>query len=157
MKKSIILLIFIALALFEAGFLYYFNIFGALPNLLLLCLVITTIDFSLPWAIAFAIFLGLLKDTFQLGSLAINTLLFPFWSFLIQQLSRKISFENIILPALLVFILLILHNVTSRLIFISLGQDVVSLGLFLRLTILSAFYTAALTPLVSKLIKSGTS
>lgn len=156
MKKPILLLTFIAIALFEVGFLNYFNIFGARPNLLLICMVAVSLSFNLGWAILFSIILGLLKDTFQISPYAINFILFPMCSFFIIKLSRKMSFDTDILCALLVFVVVVLQNIAARIIFVFSSKPVMGLGLFSRLVFIEAFYTAILVPVLLKILKIRT-
>jgi hypothetical protein len=83
----------------------------------------------------------------------LNTILFFLWSILIIKLSRKISFDNNYVRLVFIFIIAILNNIVSRLIFIFLG-NLVSLGLFLRITFIESLYTALIFPLALKFARN---
>lgn len=149
---SYLFVIFIAVIL-QATLLDSFKIFGVKPDLLLIVIVITDTIFDLKWALCLGIFAGILKDSLGANVFGINTLLFPLWVFLIAKLSKKILLDSNFIRVMLIFIIGILHGIVTRLIFLALGNTIVSLGVFLRITFLESLYTAAILPLVFKFSK----
>ncbi len=148
--------IFVLIAgLLEATFLNYLKIFNVKPNLILCLVVLASLYLDRGKSLGLACFSGILKDIFSIQFFGINTLLFPFWSFTIIKLSKKISLDNDFICATLIFITVIAHNIAATLIFISLNKAVVPWGIFLRITFLESLYTTAVFPLVSKAIKSA--
>lgn len=152
MRNWIFLFIIVILGLLQATILDYISIFNVKPDLVLVSMVITSLYSPLKWALVLAVFAGLLKDALALNTFAINTLLFPLWSFLIIKLSKKISLDNNFIPAALIFVIIVSHDIAMRLLCLFLGQFM-SLGIFLRTAFLEALYTALIFPLVFKLLK----
>jgi rod shape-determining protein MreD len=103
------------------------------------------------WSLALSLIAGFFKDAFSLGSFGLNSFLFPLWSFLILNLSRKITLENDFLPILLVFVVALLHNLIVGLVSVYLGSFI-PLGIFLRIIFLGSLYTAITLPLLAKLV-----
>lgn len=153
--KRWVFFVFALIAVFlETAFLNYFKVFNVKPNLVLSLVVLGSLYLDLRLSLALAIFSGILKDVFVIGSVGINTLLFPLWSFAAIKLSREISLDNNYLRLGLVFIIVFLHDIAASLILFSLEvKAVVALGMFLRITILESLYTAAVFPLVSRIIR----
>lgn len=153
MKNWIILPIIIILCLIEVALLDYFKIFGVKPDLLLVGgLMISLFSLDLKGAMPLSIFAGMLKDIFCLNSFGINTLLFALWSFLIVELARKITIDHYFIRATLIFIIALLNNIITRLIFLSLARFI-PLGISLRIIFLESFYTAILALLIFKMVK----
>jgi len=152
MRKWIFLLVIVIFSIFEITILDYFKVFGVKPDLFLICVVMVSIIFvfELRWALFLSIFAGVLKDTFSLNVFGINTLLFPLWSLLIIKLSKNILIENNFIYAALVFIIVIFHDIVTRLINLTLG-NFIPLIIFLRITLIESLYTALIFPLVFKL------
>lgn len=150
MKKILCLSIIFIIVLIQATLLDSFELFGVKPNLLLIGIVMVSLIFDLKWAFALGIFAGILKDTLGLNMFGIDTLLFPLWIFLVIRLSKKISLDDNLISALLVFVVSVLHNIISRSISFALGNSVAPLVVFLRIAFLESLYTAAIMPLVFK-------
>lgn len=150
-KKPIYFLIILILSVVELSLLDYFKFFHAKPNLLLIAVIVYSLlfAFELKWALGLALFAGFLKDTFSLGSFGINTFLFPLWSFLVIRVSKKIPLDKGIIRVLLVFIVVLLNNIASRLVFSYLG-NLIGVGMFLRKGLLESLYTACVSPLLFK-------
>ena len=155
MRKWILPFAIIALTVFQLTILGYFKIWQVKPDLLLTCMVMTSLIFSFDWkrAISFSIFSGALKDIFYANNFGINTLVFTLWSIAILKVSKNISIDNNFNRAILICVIAILNNIIIRLIFLFLGNPVVSLGIFLGIAILESLYTALVSPLVFKIIK----
>lgn len=152
MRKGIFFIIVFILAIFEVTLLDSFKVFGVKPNLLLISIVIASLTFDFKQALGISVFAGILKDIFALNSFGINILLFPLSSFVVMKLSQKISLDNNYIRSVLIFIIVILNDIITRLIFISLGRFI-PLGIFLGITFLEAFYTALILPLVFRTVR----
>ena len=152
-QKAIFSILIFILALLEASILNSFKLLGVAPNLLLISVVIAAVIFDLRWALVFALLSGILKDSLGAGSFGLNTLLFPLWAFLIIRLSREIPLDSNILRTVLVFIVVILHNLLKKLIFFMLGASSVSIGMFIYISLMESIYTAAILPVLFKLIE----
>jgi rod shape-determining protein MreD len=151
-KKYIFLLIIIGLAMFQVTILDYFKIFSVKPDLLLISAVICALFFKFRLALLLGVFAGILKDIFGGYNFGVNTLLFTLWTFLVIKLSKKISLDNNFIRMLLIFIIAIFENIIHRLIMLSSGGSIPP-GIFLRIAILSSFYTACLLPLMLRIIR----
>jgi rod shape-determining protein MreD len=152
MRILILIIMILALCLIQASLLDYFAFFKIKPDLVLVSLVFISLRMSFSgWPLLLGLIAGLVKDAFGLGSFGLNSFLFPIWSFLILNLSRKVTLEDDFLPVLLVFIVALLHNLIEGLTSIYLGS-VIPLGIFLRIIFLGSLYTALTLPLLAKLI-----
>jgi cell shape-determining protein MreD len=152
MKRGLFFITIVILCIVQATVLDNFKIFGTKADLLLISMVAGSLFFITKWAFIFAIFSGILKDTFVANTFAINTFLFPLWSFFIIQLAKKISIDTNLIYALLVFIIVFLHNIIIRLIFLFYG-NAVSFAVSLRIVFFQSLYTAGISLLLFKLIK----
>lgn len=153
-KKAIFSILILILGLLEVTVLDSFKLLGAKPNLLLASVVIAGLIFDLKWAVFFSVFAGILKDSFSTGSFGINTLLFSLWGFLIIKLSRKIPLDSRSIRVILAFIIVILHNLVKKFVFFIFARPSASIGMFLYFTFLESLYTAAILPLLFKIIES---
>jgi len=154
MKKAAFSILILIFGLLEAGLLDSFQLLGVQPNLLLMSAVTASLIFELKWAFVFAIFAGMLNDTLGVGAFGINTLLFCVWVFLIIKLSRKIPLDSKPIRIILVFIIVISHNFLKKFIFFIWGKPSVSISMFLYITFWESLYTAAVSPLLFKLLES---
>ena len=153
MKNSIFIAAIIIFALLQTTILNCVTIFNVKPDLLLSSVIIASLFFKPQWAIPLSIFAGILKDIFSVNVFGLNSILFFLWSFLIIKLSRKISFDSNYVRLVLVFIIAILNNIITRLIFLFLG-NFISLGLFLRITFIESLYTALIFPLALRFTRN---
>ena len=153
MNKLIFLAVIFLIGLLQATILDSFKFFWVKPDLLLVSAVIASLYFNLRWAMAAACLAGLLKDITGVGAFGIYTLLFPLWSFLIIRLSKQISLEHDFMPPAVVFVTVILSSIIVRAAFLLLGAPVISLGIFLRVTLIESLYTALAFPLLFKITK----
>lgn len=152
MKTAVYALLMLAFCLLQATWLNALRIFSVKPDILLITMVISTLNFAPKKAIALSVYAGVLKDILSPFSFGIYTLLFPLWSFLIIQLSRKIAIDNTLLYSVLAAIIVILHSIGAHVTLAFLGETM-PFGIFLRIMILGAFYTAAVMPLVWRVCK----
>ena len=147
----------ILLGLVQATLLNNFRIFGVKPDFLLIAIVIASTFFKWEKILILAVFTGILKDSLSSNVFGINTLLFPFWSYLTRVLSGKINLDNNLSYAALILAIGILSGII-RLIFISLGSALfIPLGVFLRIIFLESLYGAIATPLIFEIIKPALS
>ena len=150
MRKRFFLLTIVILALLQVTILNYFKIFGVKPDLLLIGAVVAGLFSSdLKGVLFLSVFCGILKDALSTNAFGINTLLFPLWGFLALRLSKKISIDNNLIRAALIFIISVFNFVTARLIFLFFGSTI-PMGIFLRIVFLESLYTALVSPLVFK-------
>ena len=152
MKTFYFLLIIICFALLEVAMLPYARVFGVKPDLLLLSVVLASLFFERRPALIVSLAAGILKDIFGISSFGLNTLLFPLWCMVIGRLSRKISFEQPLFSAMLMFLVTLANGVITRLIFLFSG-NVIYLFAFLRVSFIESLYTALLFPLASRLTR----
>jgi len=150
-KKSFLLIALIS-GIFQVTILHYLRIFSVKPDLLLICVVLAGLFFEFKWAVFFSIFAGLFKDIFVVSTFGINTLFFPLWSFLIIRVSKKISLDSDYIRALLIFLIVIINDIVTRLLLLYFG-NFISFGVFLRITFLEGLYTAAVSLLIFKAVK----
>jgi len=150
MRKIFPPLVVIILGLLQVIILDYFKIFGVKPDLLLISAVIASLVFEFKWAFILSLFAGLFKDVFGATTFGINTLLFALWSFLIVRLNKEITIDYNFIRMVLIFIVCLLHNTITGLIFIYLG-NFIPLGIFLRIVSVGSIYTALISLLVLKL------
>lgn len=150
MKKVLFLLFIIIFGIIQVTSINYFNVFGIRPDLLLISVCLASLFFEFKWAFVFSICAGLFKDAFSINTFALNTLLFPFWCFLISRAAAKIDIDNNFMRIVLIFLVTVIHNIITGLIFISSG-NLVPLGVFLRIVALGSIYTALAALLVLKI------
>jgi rod shape-determining protein MreD len=151
-KKWLILFIILILALLQVTVFDYFKVFGAKPDLLLICVVILSFQLDFKWALLFSILAGSLKDVFGANAFGLNVLLFSIWSLLVIKLSKKVSIESDLVRAILIFIIVVFSNIITRTI-VLLSGNFIPLGIFLRVTLVESLYTACIFPLVLKFLK----
>jgi len=148
MKKRFFLLVLVALALLQVTLLDCLKVFYIKPDFLFISVVLAALFFDLKWAVFFGAFAGALKDVLGLYAFGLNTILFATWTYLVAKLSRKISIENDLLRALLIFVVTFSNAIVTRSIFFFLGNLNMPLGIFLRIGILESFYAALVSPLL---------
>jgi rod shape-determining protein MreD len=152
MRKAILIAIIIILYFLQVTLANSFSFFNAKPDLVLAAVVLVSLGMSFSaWPLVIGLIAGLLKDGSQAGPCAVNTFLLPLWSFLILRLARKITLEGYISRALLVFLVVLLHNLVLGLLVVYSGSFL-PLGIFSRLVFLTSLYTAVLIPFLAKLI-----
>lgn len=152
MKKWPFLLIAIILAGFQLTWPVFLSFFNCRPDLLLILAVVLIFYLDFKAALILAVFCGLLKDVFLPFPVALNTILFPLWSFLIYRLSSQISTEDGYIRLGIVLTASLLNNIAAGLQSINSG-NIIPPVIFLRNLIIPPIYTAALSPLVFKLVK----
>ena len=140
----------VCLGILQVTFLDYFSVFGVKPDLLLIAVVTVSLLAETRGALVLSIFAGALKDMLGVGGFGTNTFFFCLWSFLILQLSKKLTIETDAIRAIVVFVITLFQQIISGLLLIYSGSFV-PLGIFLRITILETVYTTALFPLLFKI------
>ena len=95
----------ILLGLVQATLLNNFKLFGVKPDFLLIAIVIASTFFEWERILIIAVLAGILKDSLSINLFGINTLLFPFWSYLTRVLSGKINLDNNIAYAVLILVI----------------------------------------------------
>jgi rod shape-determining protein MreD len=153
MKSFIFFLVIVILGVLQLTVVDYFKVFNLRPDLFLIAAVMAGLIFNLRRALAFSIFAGMLKDVFGVTGFGLNSLLFFLWGLLIARLSREVSLDNNFIRIGLVFIIAVMHNTISGIIFIYSG-NFVPLGIFLRIVCFGSLYTALISPLVFKAVST---
>ena len=152
MRKWIFFSIILFCAFLQTGFTGFFRIFGASADLLLICLVAASFFFKQKTAVFFGFLCGILKDLLDIQVFGIHTLLFTVVSVLLAKLSRKLSVENSYLAAVIVFLSSILYGILARFVF-SYIDNIIPLGVFWRISILQALYTACVFYFIFRFFK----
>ncbi|MCX5699351.1 MAG: rod shape-determining protein MreD [Candidatus Omnitrophica bacterium] len=152
MKKWLFLLVIIALSTLQINWPAFLNFFYCKPDLLLIFMVALVFYADFKTALLFGILAGLAKDVFLPWTLAMNTICFSIWSYLIYRLSRQISTEDDYIRLTIVLVAALLNNFIIGLQSVAAG-NIIPPGIFLRNLIIVSVYTMALSPLIFKLIK----
>jgi len=155
MKKWSVVLVAIVLAIAQLTWPVFLNLFNCKPDLLLALSIVLVFYLDFKIALVFAVFCGLLKDVFLPSPVALNAILFSLWSYLIHKLSTQISTENDVVRLGIVLVVVFLNNIIMGSLSINAG-NIIPIFIFLRNLIIPTFYTAAVFPLVFKLIKKIT-
>ncbi len=150
-KKNFIFLI-LFFTLLQVSLLHYFRVFGAKPDLFLICVVIASLYFEVEYALAMSLLCGILKDTFSIGPFGINTFFLPVLSFLVMKLSRKVVLDNTPVLCAAAFLITFFYDIVSRIALGYLGTAI-PFWTFLRISLFESLYTALIFPLAFRLIK----
>ncbi len=150
MRNWLFLLIVLILGILQVTVMDYFKIFGTGPDLLLIAVVIAGLIFDFRLALFCGLLAGVFKDSFGLNTFGINTLIFALWSFLIAQVSRRLSINTNFRRMALIFIVALIHNLLNGLSLAFSGKSI-PLGIFLRILFISSIYTALALPAVFRI------
>jgi rod shape-determining protein MreD len=143
------IIILATLGLNWPNFLYFFY---CKPDLLLIFAVALVFYTDFKTALLFGVLAGLAKDIFLPGHLAINTICFGIWVYLIYRLSRQISTDENYVRLAIILAVALLNNIIIGLQSVAAG-NIIPAGIFLRNLILTSVYTSLLSPLIFKLTK----
>jgi len=152
MKIILLLLVIVLLTVLQLtwpGFLIFFN---CKPDLLLVFAVALVFFMNFRIAFLFAVLTGIVKDLFLPTGLAVNTISFGGWSYLVFRLSTQISTDNEYVRLFTLLVVLFLNSLITGLIILHSGNTV-SPGIFFRNLVIPSVYSIALSPLIFKLIK----
>lgn len=152
MRKSLFLVTVFGAFLLQVTAVNHFKIFGIKPDLILISIVLVSLFCDFKLALPLSIAAGALKDIYGTGTFAVNAILSGLWSFLVMNLSRRVSMDINLTRAVLVFIIAIL-NALAMAIFLWYLGTAVAFGIFLRASFLDSLYTALLSLLVFKIFK----
>ena len=153
MKKLLwILFTIVILATLQLNWPVFLSLFNTKPDLLLVFTISLVFYFNFKIALVSAVLAGLLKDAFLPSPLAINTVLFSAWSYLIFRLSSQISTENSYVRLAIILIIAVLNNIVIGIQCLNSGSYIPA-GIFLRNLLIPSVYTVALSPLIFKLTK----
>ena len=155
MKKWLFLFGLVILATLQLTWPVFLSFFNCKPDLLLIFALAAVFYLDFKIALVFSILAGLTKDAFLPTPLALNTILFSMWSYLVYRLSRQISTDNDVVRLVLVLTVALLNNIIIGLQILNSG-NIIPVGIFLRNLIVLSVYTSALSPLVFKLAKKIT-
>jgi len=147
MKERFFLWIAAICCLSQVTALNHFKVLGIKPDLIFICVVAASLFFEFKQALVISVLAGLFKDIFGVIPFGINTLFFCVWCILIMLVDKEISIEDNYIFALLIFIAVLINDIVMWIVSFYLG-NIISLGMFLRITILEALYTALVSPLI---------
>lgn len=150
MKNWYFVFFVLILALLQLTFLDVFKFLGVKPDLIFISVLIASMVLERRWAIAIAILAGMLKDIFSVSTFGLNTILFPMWSVILAQVSRRIFIDNNLIDMGLVFIFAAVNNIIISLA-LSFAGEGFSFGIYMRIIFLESIYTALVFPSVLKL------
>lgn len=139
-------------ALIQVSFPDYLTLWGAKPDLLLLCAIMAGFLFDQKTAVGAGIFIGLIKDAFGSGFPLTNTVLFPLWSALLVWFSRKVSLSDPLVRGVVVAVITFLHYTSSGLLYMYTGSEITPLVL-VTVVIAAAFYTFLFSFVICDLIE----
>ena len=152
MKKWPFFILIVLAGLVQISILEVVKVSTLKPDLLLIVMVLGSLMFDLPQAVILSVFCGLMKDIFGPTVYGPNAPMFAVWSILILRLAREISIDNNYLRTVLVFVVSLLHTISSGLFFIA-GGTPIPFGIFLKIVVFGSVYTAVLLPLVVKVVQ----
>jgi rod shape-determining protein MreD len=152
MRKSIFAAIVFGAVALQLTVVNHFKIFGIKPDLILISIVLVSLFCDLRFAVTLSIAAGALKDIYGSGPLAVNSILSGLWSFLIINLSRRVSLDIDLIRAALVFVIAVLNSFLMTAILWYLGASV-AFGIFMRSTFLDSLYTSLVSLLAFKILK----
>ena len=150
--KIIIGCILILLAILQATALDYLKVFNIKPDALLVAIIIVSLFLEWKWVLIFSSLAGALKDIFAALPLGLNTLIFVLLASAVFKLSKKIIIETNYAIISTVFVSAVLLNLIAGILCVFLGIDI-TLGAFLRATIIGSLYTTLLSPLIIRLVR----
>jgi len=155
MKKWLFLACIVILAVCQMTFLDAFRFFGVKPDLLLIFCIISGLifNFDLKWLLAGAALSGIFKDVFNVYAPGLNSVLFILIALLTAHISKKITLDSIPIQAGFTFCVCLLYNAVLRGIMAYMG-NFISVGMFLRITILGSLYTALFFPVLFNLVQA---
>jgi len=150
MKKSAFILIIVLACFTQITLAHHLKLFNEMPDLLLICVILVSLDFDLKSALLFSIFSGVLKDLFSSSGFGFNVLFFSFWSFAVVRLARKIVFDNDLIRVALVAIVSFLHNLLIAVALFAAGYAIPA-GVALRILFIGTIFTAVVSFLFFKI------
>jgi len=152
MRKEIRFLIaIIFLGLLQCTVMQNLKLFGVMPDLLLIGVVLAGVYFSWGWSLLFAAIAGFLKDILSVDNFALNVLIFSLWGYFIPKISRKISIDDIIALPFFIFVVTFINDIIFRFIFLCQGR-VISLVIFLKIAIIGSIYNAFMLLIIFRVL-----
>ncbi len=151
MKKIKILIFLLLLALLETTGLDSIRIFNVRPDLILIAVIVLGFSYNLSATLMFSFFAGFIKDILSTGPFGLNTFIFVLIGYTVLRLSKRFIIEGLILRIAIISIAVILENLVAGSI-LSFYASPIALGILLRLSLLSAIYTAFFSYPIFKLL-----
>lgn len=121
----------------------YFLIFNVKPDVILATLIIFSAFFSLKWLAGFALLGGIFRDSMSMLPLGFNTVICILWVILARRMSQKFTVENIFIRSALLCAIILLNNLSLRLVIFVLGGNVAN-NIFLKIAIMQSVLTLLL-------------
>lgn len=140
MRYWFFILLILAVAILQSSAIDALRIWNVKPDILFSIVVVVSLLLEFRLAIIFSIVSGIFKDSLGINYLAINTFLFPLWSFLILQAAKRMQLEGNLRQITLIFIVVIFNSLVCRLFFFSTTAQI-PVGIFARTLFLESIYT----------------
>lgn len=154
MKKNLFLVFaLLFFTIFESTILDGFVIFNVKPDFVLATVVILGFLYRPRATIIFSCFAGFFKDILSLGPIGLNTAIFILLGLMLSMFSKSFLIEAVLLRMLFVAIAVFIKYISAQVILFFYASPL-SLGIFLKHSLLTAIYTAAITPLIIKMCES---
>jgi rod shape-determining protein MreD len=153
MRYCFFLLAILVVALLQSSVLWGVGFWKVKPDLLFAVVVIVSLLLEFRQAFIFSLASGIFKDLLGFNHLAINTFLFPLWSFLIIKAAKRISWEGRLRQMVFIFIAAVINTAAGRLLFFSTSSQI-PVGIFLRTLLFEAVYTTLLAQGIFVLVSS---
>jgi rod shape-determining protein MreD len=153
-RNWVFLLILVIVVLVQATLLNYVRIFGVKPDLLILLVVVAAAYLNWRSVVLLSFIAGLFKDIFGSAGFGINIFLLPLLGYLVWKVSRQISIDDPIGLSAVAFLAVLLNDIASRPFYFYSGRDI-SLGIFMRITVIEALYTALTLQAIVKGLEYG--
>ncbi len=140
MKPAVFIAAVIAAAVVQSTLLEGLKVFAVKPDLLFVALFIAALSFDRSWALCIALVCGLLKDLLGTSAVALHTVLMPAACWALVQVQRRISLDNYLVGAGVLFLMLLVYDIIAQIVL-----GVVSF----RVLFVQPLYTAAVFLLVA--------
>ncbi|MCM8791594.1 MAG: rod shape-determining protein MreD [Candidatus Omnitrophica bacterium] len=147
-RKTRLLIYFIVLSIIEICFLEVFEMFSLKIDLFVPALVNLGLNYSIGEVLGFGFLLGFLKDLLDFYPWGINSLLYFLFTYLVYRTAKAFVIESFYLKmSVVIFISLLINAFKGLFIFY---RVMPSLGIFLKITLISTFYTCVFSVIIFK-------
>ncbi len=145
LKKLLLFLLFLIIFLIQTTLGEHIKIFDAVPNLLLVYVIIYSINSTVPASILVGSIAGLLIDVSMQGLIGLNALIMTYIAIMASFLSSKILYERKIITIITVFVLGFLYEFLNVAISSALITDLPVFYITLRYTLPSCVYNSVVS------------
>jgi rod shape-determining protein MreD len=102
-KFPVLFLISILLIIIQHAFLWRFDIFGVIPDIVFVYIVCFSLIRNEVESIAIALFTGIVRDSFFPGVFGINTIVYILTAYIVGKIQKRIYKDSIIVPVFINF------------------------------------------------------